>query len=146
MPTAAKLVAAILFALLAWLTSELIKPLFPEERNVGWFSEVNALIGIFVGWRVAGSRARTTWTNAVSYGLTATAALVFWALFLQSFGEMVRMAFNRRYDGIAQAVIGVFELMRDHGVMMLEAPIIITLLVGGVLAGLVTEFFGRRFR
>jgi len=146
MPTAAKLVAAILFAALGWYVSELIKPLFPEERNVGRFSEVNAVIGLFVGWVVAGSRARTTWVNAVSYGLTATVALVFWGLLLHSFGEMIRMSLNKRYDGPAEAVIGVFALMYDYGMMMAEVHVIVTLVVGGVVAGLVTEYFGRRFR
>jgi hypothetical protein len=146
MPTAAKLVAAILFAALGWYVSELIKPLFPEERNVGRFSEVNAVIGLFVGWVVAGSRARTTWVNAVSYGLTATVALVFWGLLLQSFGEMIRMSLNKRYDGPAEAVIGVFSLMYEYGMMMAEVRVIVTLVVGGIVAGLVTEFFGRRFR
>ncbi len=146
MPTAAKVVAAILFAALAWVTSEMIKPLFPDERNVGRFSEVNAVIGLFVGWIVAGSRAKTTLANAVSYGLTATVALVFWSLLLQSFGEMIRFSLNKRYDGPAEAVIGVFSLMYEYGMLMAELHVIATLVIGGILAGLITEFFGRRFR
>jgi hypothetical protein len=146
MPTAGRLVALIMFAGLAWYASQLIKPLFPEQRNVGLFAEVNAVIGGIIGWRVAGSRANSTWANAISYGFTTMVALVFWALLLHSFGEMIRKSLNRVYEGPGEAIIGVFGFMYDYGMIMSTPLVWGTLVVGGIIAGLITEFFGRRFR
>ena len=146
MPTAARMVAAVLYMALAWYVSQLIKPLFPEGTDVGWFAEVNAGISFFCGWIVAGSRAGGSWPAAISYGLTTTAALLFWCLFLQSFAEMVRQSMRSIYSGPAEAVTAVFGLFFDYGMMMSTQPVWLTLVLGGVVAGLVTEIFGRRFR
>jgi len=146
MPTAAKLAAAVLFAALAWFASELIKPLFPEGSDVGRFSEINAVIGAIAGWRVAGPRARTTLQGAVSYGLTTTIVMTVSALFLHSFAVMIRQSLRKLYDGPVEAVAGVFEIM-FHNFMMIATPEVLgTILVGGMVAGLVTEWFGRNFR
>jgi hypothetical protein len=146
MPTAAKLIAALLWAVLAWYTSQLIKPLFPEGTDVGWFAEVNALIGIVIGWQVAGSRAGGTWAAAISYGVTATVALVLWCLFLHSFAEMIRLSLRKLYEGPVDALVGVFALMVDYGQMILDPQVIVTLLVGGIIAGILTEMAGRNWR
>ena len=145
MPTAAKLVAGALFAALAWVASGLIVPLLPEATAVGMFAPVNAAIGFVVGWRVAGSRARTTLRGAVSYGLTAAFAMTFAALFLHSFAIMIRQSLRKLYDGPADALIGVVELMIEHGRLLAAPEVLGTLLLGGVLAGLATEWAGRRW-
>lgn len=146
MPTAAKLIAAILWAALAWYTSQLIKPLFPEGSDLGLFAEVNAAIGLVIGWQVAGSRAGGTWSAAISYGITATAALVLWCLFLHCFAEMVRLSLRRVYDGPVDALVGVFALMVENGRLMLDGQVIGTLVVGGIIAGILTEMAARRWR
>ena len=146
MPTAAKLVAAVLWGALAWYVSQLIKPLFPPGSDVGWFAEINAVIGVVLGWRVAGSRAGASWLGAISYGLTATVAVVFWGLFLQSFAKMVgKSTITGAYDGPVDAVVGVFEMMVEHGRLMIDPTVIGALVVGGVLAGLLTEWTARNF-
>jgi hypothetical protein len=145
MPTAGRLVAAILYGLLAWLVSEMIKPLFPAGMDFGRFSEINALIGVVVGWIVAGSRAGLGWRASVGSGLTASAAVLFWCLFLQSFGEMVRKSLRMQYGGAMDAVVGVFQLMIEHVQVMASSLVIVTLLVGGIVAGLIVEWSARRW-
>jgi hypothetical protein len=145
MPTAAKLTAAVLWGALAWYVSQLMIPLFPEGTDVGWFAEFNAGVGILSGWIVAGKRAGTTWSGAVSYGLTTTFALVFWALFLLSFNEMIGNSLRKLYDGPVEALVGVFAIMVEHGQLLLFPNILGTLAVGGVLAAFVTEWVGRRY-
>ena len=49
MPTGGKLIGAIVFAIFAYFISDLIKPLLPEGTGVGWFSPVNAIIGLLMG-------------------------------------------------------------------------------------------------
>ncbi len=145
MPTAAKLTAGLFWGALAWYVSKLMGPLFPEGTDLGWFAEFNAAIGLLCGWIVAGSRARTSWSGAVSYGITATVALVFWCLFLHSFNEMIGYSLRKLYDGPVEALIGVFALMVDHGKMLLNPQVAATLIGGGILGGFVTEWVGRRF-
>lgn len=147
MPTAGKMTAAVLFGILTWYASELIKPTFPEGTDLGFFTEINTAIGIICGWIVAGSRAGTGYNAAVSYGLTATAALVFWGLLLQSGGVMIRqsMRVSNSYGSAFEAVIDVFNLMLEHGAQMATPAIIGTLVIGGIVAGLITEFIGSRY-
>jgi len=145
MPTTGRLVAAVLFAALSWYVSELTKPLFPEGSDQGKMSEVNAAIGFFVGWLVAGSRARGPWSSAVGYGLTAAVAAFFWCLFLQSFAEMIVKSLRKQYDGPVEAVVSVFEIMLEFGTLVATPQIIATILIGGIVAGLITESAARKY-
>ena len=146
MPTAGKAAAAVLYAALIWYASQLIKPLFPEGADTGLFAEVNAAIALVLGWRIAGSRAGTGWNASISYGLTTVVAITFSALFLQCFAEMVRDSLKRRYDGPMEAIADVFEKMFGYFMMMATPEVLGTLLVGGIVAGLVTELVGRNYR
>ena len=49
MPTAAKLAAAVAFALVALLTAQLFIPYLPEGMQLGWFRPITAAIGFVVG-------------------------------------------------------------------------------------------------
>jgi hypothetical protein len=140
-----RLVGAILFAGLAWYTSLLIIPLFPVGTNLGLFQEVNTFFGLIAGWTVAGPRAGLGYVAAFSYGLTALVAMVVMALFFNSSVVMVEQSLRKRYDGPGEAVTDVFQMFVDHAIMMATPEIIGTLLIGGIVGGLVTEFFGRRF-
>jgi len=146
MPTAGRLVASFLWAALAWVTSMQIVPLFPEGTDVGRFAEINAGIAFIVGWTVAGKRAGGTWSAAISYGLTATIAMVFWCLFLHCFAEMSRQSMRRIYDGPMEALVDVFELMFENAQLMAVQPVLMTLLIGGIVAGLMTEAAARTWR
>ena len=146
MPTAAKLAAAIAFAVLAWWVSQMVKPLFPEGTNLGRFSEYNALIGAVIGWRVAGERARTTWSNAVAYGLTASAGMVLMALFIYSLARMLSQTLRKVYEGPAEALVDIVRIMMENVHLLAKPEILATLFVGGVLGGLVTEWVGRNYR
>ncbi len=146
MLTMGRLVAAVLFAGLAWYASQLIIPRFPEGFAPGRFAEVNALIAMPVAWKIAGSRAGDGWAASLSYGLTTTVAMVVTCLFLQSFGEMIRQSLKDRYDGPISAVTDVFEMMVEFGQLMIEPTIIGVLVGGGIIAGLLVEITGRNFR
>jgi len=146
MPTAAKLVAGLLWALVAWFASNLIKPYFPEGTDLGRFAEVNAALGLLLGWTMAGPRAGLGWSAAISYGLTTTVSLVVVGVFMHSFAEMVRLSMRRMYEGPVEGVVAVFGLMVEYFALMAQPDVIVTLLVGGLIAGLATEWAGRRWR
>lgn len=142
MPTMGRLVGAVLLGGLAWYVSLLIIPLFREGTALGWFQEVNTFFGFYAGWSIAGSRAGKGYVAAVSYGVTATVAMVVMALFFNSTIVMVQNSLRKAYDGVGEAVVGVFGLMFDHAMLMATPTVLGSLLVGGVLAGLITEFIG----
>ncbi|KAA9009824.1 TrgA family protein [Histidinibacterium aquaticum] len=148
MLTFAHVVAAVLYGALAWGVSEiLIEPLFPEGFNPGYFAEVNAAVGALTGWIVMGSRAAGVGLGgSISIGFTTTIMVVFWCLFVQSFWEMIRRSLEMQYDGGMEAIVAVFEMIAENLVLMSTVEVWVALLVGGVLAGLVTGFFGRIWR
>lgn len=146
MPNAARLVAAVSLALLAFILSGQIMPLMPEGTGFGYFTYVNVLLGVLVGWIVMGKRAGRGITPGINNGLTGVAALVFWGLFVQGCYEMFRQAMRNRFDGPFDAVLAIFEIAADYGLILLTPWIIATVVLGGVLAGLATEFAWRRWR
>jgi len=145
MPTTGKGVAAILMAILAWYASEMFRPLMPEGTNFGWFNEVNVGLGLLAGWIVIGSRLNYGYNNALSAGLTGVAAMVFWAVFLQSFNEMLRLALENRYDGPVEGVVAIFEIGIDFIFKMWHIPLVVLLVVGGMVIGLIAEWVARRW-
>ena len=146
MPTAAKLVAFVLFGAFAWYVSQLVMGLMQEGTQPPLYAEGNAVIGAVLGWVVAGSRARGPWLAAVSYGLTATLAILFWWLFLRAFYDMIVAAMRGLYGSDPTlAVVDVFRLMMEHAQLMANSTVVTTLIAGAVICGLVTEWFGRRF-
>lgn len=145
MPTGAKLAAAVLFGALAWYASGLVMDLMDPGTQPPYYAQVNAVIGAAMGWLVAGSRARGPWMAAVSYGLTAVLAMIFWWLFLHSFYEMIVAATRGLYGSDPTlAVVDVFRLMLDHAMLMNNSTVITTFVAGAVVCGLLTEWVGRR--
>jgi len=146
MPDAAKLVAAFGMAVLAFVVSFMIMPLFEEDTNFGWFVQVNMVVGLIVGWKVIGGRAGRGTVSAINVGLTAPVVLVFWGLFIQSSNEMVRIAMKNRYDDAFEALVAIFEIGAEWALLMSTVPIWATLLIGGMIVGLAAEFAWRTWR
>lgn len=145
-PNASQLVASTSLAIIAFIVSGQIMPLMPEGMDFGYFTYVNMALGIVVGWVVMGKRAGRGITPAINNGLTGVAVLVFWGLFVQGCYEMVRRAMANRYDGPFEAVAAIFELALDYAMDIFVPNILLTLLIGGVLAGLATEYAQRKWR
>ena len=146
MPTAAKLFAGICLAILGYIVSEILKTQLPSSTDFGWFSEVNTLLGFVIGWAVLGTRAGRGMSAAISNGLTGVAALVFWGLFVQATYEMVQESMKHRYDGVVEAVAAIFEEGVKFGELLLNAPVITTLLVGAIISGVISEIVSRHWR
>jgi hypothetical protein len=146
MPNAAKLVAALGMAVLAFIVSGLIMPLFEEDTNFGWFMPVNVGLGCLVGWMVIGARAGRGMVSAMNVGLTAPVVLVFWGLFVQSSNEMIRVAMKNRYDGPFEAIVAIFEIGAEWALLITTVTVWATLLLGGIVVGVITEFAWRTWR
>jgi len=146
MPNAARLIAALSLALIGFIVSGQIKPLFPEGTNFGHFTNVNMVLGLVCGWVVMGKRAGRGLTPAINNGLTGIVVLVFWGLFVQSCYEMVQLAMRNRYGGPLEALADIFAIGLDYGIQIFDPTVIWTLLIGGILAGLATEYASNKWR
>ncbi|MFT4961582.1 MAG: hypothetical protein ACI92Z_002674 [Paracoccaceae bacterium] len=146
MPTAARLVAAICLALLAFIVSGQIMPLMPEGTNFGYFTYVNIALGVVTGWVIMGKRAGLGTTAAINNGITGVIALLFWGLFVQGCYEMIRLAMRHRYDGPFDALLGIAQIGAGYAMTFLVPHVIATLLIGGILAGFATEYAAKRWR
>lgn len=145
MPTAARLVAAFAFAAVAFFAAELYKPGLPPETQWGQFILLSTLIGLLTGWFVMGARVGRGNRAAMGYGLRTAATIVFFVALLFSIHAMVGQALRRRYDGVFDAVIGIIDFMLFYGQALLRPEPLITLIVGGMVAGLLAEWAGRQW-
>ncbi|MGX0879174.1 hypothetical protein ACSSV4_003883 [Roseovarius sp. MBR-154] len=145
MPTMGKLAAAIGLGIVGWVGSDLFRPLMPDDTNFGWFNYVNAGLGLLCGWRVTGRRLGYGYAQSFSAGLTGVAALVFWAVFLQSLNEMLKRALDNRYDGAVEGITSMFELAAEYVLTMLDGTLIGALMTGGILVGVIAEWVARRW-
>lgn len=146
MPTAAKVVAGLILAVVAAIASEQIKPLLPEGTDFGVFTPLNAVLAFVIGWRFIGNRMQRGYVNAINVGFTAGALLVFWGLFIQSCNEMFALAMKHRYDGPFEAVAAIFEIMIEYGAVMIDQKVLTTLIAGSIFAGIAAEFSANRWR
>ena len=145
MPTAPKLIAALLFAALAFFVSDLIKPLLPEGTQFGWFSPLNAAVGAIMGWRILGTRAGLSMQASLGYGLTTAVIMVFWCLFIWSGYLMVDASTRLRYSGPMAALQDMGAMMIEFARTMATAPVLGSLAVGALFFGWLTEHVARRF-
>ncbi|MCC6306562.1 MAG: TrgA family protein [Rhodobacteraceae bacterium] len=146
MPTAAKLVAALVFAAVAFLGASVYVPLLPEGTQARWFAAASAAIGALVGWLVMGPLAGRGLVAAMGYGLRTAATIVFWTGLLFSGREMILRSLNMRYDGPMEAVVGVFDIALDYGRLLADPQILAVLGLGGMVGGIAAELASRRWK
>lgn len=146
MPTIPKLVAAICLMITAYIASKLVMALLPESTDFGIFLPLNMAFGFLTGWFYTGALSNTRMAEAVSYGLTGAAVLTFLALFAQSANEMVRLAMRHRYGGPFEAIAAVFRIAVDFAGEVFTPNVILTLAVGGLLAGVLSFMASKRWK
>ena len=145
MPTAAKLAAAVAFALVGAIAAHLYIPVLPEGARTPWLREVSALVGALCGWVVMGPRAGRGRGESIGAGLLTSALILFWVLVIYAIAQMIERSMHMMYDGPMEAVLGVFDLMLKYGALLAAPATPVALVVGGALGGLVAEWAGRRW-
>lgn len=146
MPTAARLVAGILLAILGWVLSDIVRPLMPEGTNFGWFNHVNAFNGLCVGWSVIGTRVGRGFVSAINNGVTGTAVLILWAIVIQSCYEMFRLAVRNRYDGPMEALTNIFIIGSEFGIMIATPTFFAVAVAGALVTEILADEAGKRWR
>jgi hypothetical protein len=146
MPTGAKAMAAITFAVVGWLTANIYVPNMPEATSVGYLRELTALLGAIIGWRVMGNAVGKGYLRAVGSGWKTMIVLIFFALLFFGIWEMLQQSVRMRYDGPMEAILDVFQRMLDRSIPVLTVPVLVTIAIGGGIAGILTENASRRWR
>lgn len=147
MPTASKLAASLTFAVMAYFAAGVFATYLPEGMPMGKLREVSCLVAMCVAWLTIGSqKPQGHYGLAFGVGLRTAAVITFAVTLIFSIYLMVRLAMRMRYDGPVDAVLGVFELMLEQAQMMGHVDFLLTLFGLGGLAGIVTEWTGRRWK
>lgn len=145
MPTAAKLVAAITLAIVMYVATVNYIPGLPQGTQTGYITEIAALIGFLCGWFFVGKAPGETFSMALSNGLKGAIIASFWVLMVASGVVMIRRAMRMMYDGVMDAVLGVFEQLIELGGLIFVPGVLGVLLVGGMLVGAAARSAGRRW-
>jgi len=134
MPTATKLVAAIVLAATGWFCAELIKPMMEEGRDLSRFSPICVAVGVLVGWRYLGRRIDKQLGSFGANALTTAFVFLGVALFIFSFSEMIKQSMRRNYDGPVEAVMDLFIIGWDYVLKYFNAEVVAVALLGCFIA------------
>jgi hypothetical protein len=146
MPTGAKLMAAISFAVVGWILANYYALNMPDAAAAGPIREAAGVIGAVVGWMVMGPAVGRGYVEAAGSGVKTAVVLAVVALFLLALSEMLDNSVKLRYDGALDAILDVFQTMAVRSEALLSLGVFGTILLGGIIAGLLTENAGRRFK
>ncbi|MFN5998897.1 MAG: TrgA family protein [Paracoccaceae bacterium] len=146
MPTGAKLVAAICFAVVGWILANYYAMNMPDASAAGRIREGAAVVGALVGWKVMGPSVGQGYVDAAGAGIKTAVVLAVVALFLLSLSEMLDNSVKMRYDGALDAIVDIFETMAMRSRALLSLGVFGTILLGGIIGGLLTENAGRRWK
>lgn len=145
MPTGAKLMGALSFAVVGWLIANAYVPNMPEVEAVGLLREMVAGIGAIIGWKVMGNSVGKGYVAAIGSGWKTVIVLVFFSLLMFGLYEMLLDSVKMRYDGPGEAIIDVFQKMGRRSQALLSWACLGFAVVGGGIAGMLTENASRRW-
>ena len=145
MPTAAKLTAAVIYAIIGFVAVMLYLPHLPNELPLGLLREYTAALGLIIGWWTMGRLVGRGYVEAISSGVRTSVTLAFWALLFFAIQLMIKRSYKMMYDGPMEAVIGVFALMLEYSRGFWAVDILAWLFIGGALGGVVVEWVGKRW-
>lgn len=146
MPTGAKLMAALSFAVVGWVMANYYAMNMPDASAAGPIREGAAVVGAFVGWMVMGPSVGKGYVEAAGAGIKTAVVLAVVALFFLALREMLDNSVKMRYDGALDAILDVFQTMARRSEALLSLGVFGTTLLGGIVGGLLTENAGRRWK
>jgi hypothetical protein len=146
MPTGAKLTAAICFAVVGWVLANYYAQNMPDASAAGRIREAAGVLGALVGWMVMGPSVGKGYVEAAGAGIKTAVVLAVVALFLLALREMLDNSVRMRYDGALEAIVDVFQTMAKRSEALLSLGVFGTILLGGIIGGLLAENAGRRWK
>ncbi len=144
-PSAAKLAAGLCFAAVAFFAATLFEPSLSEGQRAQWFTAANAGLGFIVGWRFMGPATGRGYRLSARAGIGTSVWLLIWALVVFSLREMLVRSWDKRYRTPTEALGNTIEIATYFFGLALSVEVLGTLVVGGMIAGLVAEFSDRKW-
>ncbi len=145
MPTAARMIAAVIFALIGYLVAGEVKPLLPEGQPTNYLLPVSVIIPALCAWRIMGRLMGRGYVSAINTGIYASACGVVFCLLAFALGEMLKRSMRKQYDGPFEAITGMFGIVFDYGLLLVNPTILGYLLVGGAVTGVISEWAYKRW-
>lgn len=145
MPTAAKLIAAVIFAIGGYLVAESVRPNMPEGQPTPWLLQVSIIVPIICSWRVLGRLVGKSYAVAINSGIYAVVVSLFFVLLVFAISEMVKRSTRLQYDGPVDAIINMFGIVFDYIVLLGDVNTLSILAGLAVIGGLAAEWAHRRF-
>ena len=149
MPTGARLVSAIVFAIVAFLAAKGVHVALEADTGypvkVGLMPHTVTAIGVLCGWIVMGRRVGDGMKFAISSGMLTSVAILFWSLLVFSLREMIILSTKHKYKGATEATIDVFRIALENAQAILTPSVILTLFIGGLIGGWAGEWASRRY-
>ncbi len=145
MPTAAKLLAAFVFAIGGFLVAESVRPNLPEGQPTPWLIQVSMLVPMVCAWRVLGRLVGTSYAVAINSGVYAVAVSLFFTLLVFAISEMIKLSMRLRYDGPMEALTSMFGIVFDYGVLLVDVNSLAIMAGMAVIGGIGAEWAHRRF-
>ncbi|MFN3722084.1 MAG: TrgA family protein [Paracoccaceae bacterium] len=147
MPTAAKLVAGLVFGFVAFVAAHLYALSLPDGATSGVLRQVSAVVGVLCGWFVMGpfaKRARGQ-IDAMGAGVRTSLTMLIVVVLTFAIVEMLDRAIKGRFKTPMDAVLSIFEQgLRLIG-SVAQPDILAVLLLGGLVGGSVSRWAGRRW-
>ncbi|MEM6594022.1 MAG: TrgA family protein [Pseudomonadota bacterium] len=140
MPTAARLISAVLFALIGFLVAGTVKPLLPEGQPTNYLYPLSILIPAICAWRVIGRLIGRGWVNAINTGVYGIVCSIVFTILAFSIGEMLKRSMRLQYDGPMEAVTAMFGIFFEYGLLLGTPMAVGYLLIGGIVTGLIAEW------
>lgn len=148
MPTAARIVAAVCIAFIAWVVSGLVKLQMPDRGSFGYFVPICVIVGATCGWTILGRRAdrgKLGYGGGMAVGLTALAMTIFWVLILISGYESFSIAMHRTYHDPMKVIYNMYPIARDYLLLMNDTTILAWLGAGGAITGVLAHMAGHKW-
>ncbi|MEM9320252.1 MAG: TrgA family protein [Pseudomonadota bacterium] len=147
MLTAARLVAAILFAITGYVAGGYITDTFPDGMRHDWFEPSIAALGVWQGWTVMGKNVGRGFTAAIGNGIRTSVGMIFFGLIYYAMRQMLIRSSDLWYNDFGVAVVDALNLFIEYGLDLANIPMALAaLLVGGVVGGILTEIASRLWR
>ncbi|WP_128513711.1 TrgA family protein [Tabrizicola thermarum] len=146
MPTGAKLMAAVSFAVVGFVMANYYAMNMPDASAAGPIREGAAVVGALIGWTVMGPTVGKGYVEAAGSGIKTAVVLAVAALFLLALREMLDNSVKMRYDTALDAILDVFQTMAQRSRALLSLGVFGTILLGGIIAGMLTENASRRWK
>ncbi len=146
MPTAAKLMAAIIFAIAGYLTADAVRGYLPESAPAKQLTLWSVVIPVICGWRVIGKYVpRGGYRQSINAGVYAMAVAVFFTVGAFAFAEMIERSMNKQYNGPVEAVLNMFGILLELGQLLLHPGPLAIMAVGAVSSGILGLWAHRKW-